>query len=223
MELLLQEWSRGHVPLPARDLPPMSHAMLPAWFPAELRDASSLVRLQAVERLFVPDTPPQACYRVVKGRVTLLRPAPGGAPSIVQHAGEGDWLVEPGPFDKTVTCTAFADRPAVVRAVPIRAFRAALRSDAEFANAWSREIALRAKRLQLTVERLSLTRASDRILHYLATEGDAARGEVRLAFPLREWARQLGMTGETLSRVLADLEDEGIVVRVGRRGFYLPK
>lgn len=198
--------------------------MLPAWFPDELRGESSLVRLKAGERLFAPDKPPQACYRVVKGRVTLQRQTPDGAPSIVQHAGEGDWLVEPGPFDKNLTCTAFVERPAVVRAVPIRAFRAALRSDAEFANAWGREIALRAKRLQLTVERLSLTRASDRILHYLATEGDAAnRGEVRLAFPLREWARQLGMTGETLSRVLADLEAEGGVVRIGRRGFRLPQ
>jgi CRP-like cAMP-binding protein len=138
----------------------------------------------------------------------------------VQHAGEGEWLVEPSPFDRTVTCSAIAERPAVVRAVPIRAFRAALRRDAEFANAWSRETAQRAKRLQRTVERLSLIRASDRILHYLATEGDGV--EVRLAFPLREWARQLGMTGETLSRVLADMEAEGNVVRIGRRGFRLP-
>jgi CRP-like cAMP-binding protein len=195
--------------------------MLPAYFPTELREASSLIRLKAGERLFSPDAPPLACYRVLKGRVALLRPAADGASLDVQHAGEGEWLVEPSPFDRTVTCSAIAERPAVVRAVPIRAFRATLCRDAEFANAWSRETAKRAKRLQLAVERLSLTRASDRILHYLATEG-AGGGEVHLAFPLREWARRLGMTGETLSRVLADMEAEGNVVRIGRRGFRLP-
>ncbi|MBI4988954.1 MAG: Crp/Fnr family transcriptional regulator [Rhodocyclales bacterium] len=198
-----------------------SEPMLPAYFPAELREASSLIRLKAGEHLFSPDAPPLACYRVLKGRVALLRPAADGASMDVQHAGEGEWLVEPSPFDRTVTCSAIAERPAVVRAVPIRAFRATLRRDAEFANAWSRETAQRAKRLQLTVERLSLIRACDRILHYLATEG-AGGGEVYLAFPLREWARRLGMTGETLSRVLADMEAEGNVVRIGRRGFRLP-
>lgn len=219
MELLLRDQPRNHVAAPATDPLPAITPMLPAYFPTELREASSLIRLQAGECLFSPDAPPLACYRVLKGRVALLRPAADGASLDVQHAGEGEWLVEPSPFDRTVTCSAIAERPAVVRAVPIRAFRAGLRRDAEFANAWSRETAQRAKRLQRTVERLSLIRASDRILHYLATEGDGV--EVRLTFPLREWARQLGMTGETLSRVLADMEAEGNVVRIGRRGFRL--
>lgn len=221
MELLLRDRPRDHVAAPATDPLPAINPMLPAYFPAELREASSLIRLNAGERLFTPDKPPLACHYVVKGRITLLRSAAYGSPFVAQHAAEGDWLVEPGPYDKSVSCSAIADRPSIVRAVPIRAFRASLRRDAEFANAWNRETAQRAKRLQRTVERLSLIRASDRILHYLATEG-AAGGEVRLGFPLREWARQLGMTGETLSRVLADMEAEGSVERIGRRGFRLP-
>lgn len=219
-ELLLKGDSAKLAISPAIDCSP--EPMLPAYFPAELRDASSLIRLKVGERLFTPDAPPLACYRVVQGRISLLRPAGEGLPLVVQHAAVGDWLVEPGPYDKRVDCSAIADRPSIVRAVPIRAFRATLRRDAEFANAWSGETARRVKRLQLMVERLGLTRASDRILHYLATE-DSVGGEVRLAFPLREWARQLGMTGETLSRVLADMEAEGSVVRTGRRAFRLKR
>lgn len=217
--LLLKEPTQKFALYPGIDFP--TATMLPAYFPAELRQASSLIRLQAGERLFSPEVPPLACYRVEKGRILLSRPL-ASTPLVLQHAREGDWLVEPSPYDKTVSCSAIAERPAVLSAVPLRAFRAALRRDADFANAWSREAARRAKRLQQTVERLGLTLASDRIRHYLATEGGAG-GEVHLTFPLREWARQLGMTGETLSRVLADMEDEGSVVRIGRRGFRLPK
>ena len=91
-----------------------------------------------------------------------------------------------------------------------------------FANAWARETALTARRLQRTVERLTLSLASERILHYIATEADARSGELALAFPLCEWARRLGMKGETLSRVLAEMEAGGSVLRIGRRGFRLP-
>lgn len=220
LEVPQRESPKACTPWPHPAFP--TPTMLPAYFPADLCEASSLLRLDAGEQLFAADTPPLACYRVVRGSVALLRTAAGGAPSVVQRAGEGDWLVEPGPYDKRATCSAIAKRPSIVRAVPIRAFRAELRRDAEFANGWGRETALRARRLQLTVERLSLIRASDRILHYLATEG-AADDEVRLEFPLREWARQLGMTGETLSRVIADMEADGSVVRTGRRGFRLSK
>lgn len=220
LDALLRESPQARAPSPRPAFP--TPTMLPAYFPADLREASSLLRLAAGEQLFAADTSPLACYRVVKGSMSLLRPVAVGGPLVVQHAGEGDWLVEPGPYDKRTTCTATAERPTIIRMVPIRAFRDGLRRDAEFANGWGRETALRARRLQLTVERLSLIRASDRILHYLAMEG-ADGGEVHLDFSLREWARQLGMTGETLSRVVADMETEGSVERIGRRGFRLLK
>jgi CRP-like cAMP-binding protein len=196
--------------------------MLPAYFPAALREASFLFRAAAGERLFESGAAVQACYRVVKGRITLFRSADCGTQIVLQHAADGDWLIEPGPFDKTFSCSASVDGAATLRAVPARAFRKALQADAAFANAWARETALTARRLQRTVERLSLIRASDRIVHYIATESDANTGELYLSFPLREWARRLGMTGETLSRVLADMEAGGSVLRTGRRGFRLP-
>jgi CRP-like cAMP-binding protein len=196
--------------------------MLPVYFPAELREASSLLRVGAGERLFEAGTAVQACYRIVRGCVTLYRRTADGTPLVLQHAADGDWLIEPGLFERTVTCAAAAERATTLRAVPVRAFRKALQEDAAFASAWARETALTARRLQCTVERLSLIRASDRIVHYIATESDAKTGELYLSFPLREWARRLGMTGETLSRVLADMEAEGCVLRTGRRGFRLP-
>ena len=206
------------VPIPVESHP----GMLPAYFPAELREASSLLRVGAGERLFEAGVALQACYRVVKGRITLFRQTADGARIVLQHAADGDWLIEPGPFDRTVSCSAIVARPATLRALPARVFRKALQEDAAFANAWARETALTAHRLQRTVERLSLIRASDRVVHYIATEADAQSGELSLPFPLREWARRLGMTGETLSRVLADMEAEGSVLRIGRRGFRLP-
>lgn len=196
--------------------------MLPDYFPSGLREASVLYRAAAGGRLFEAGAAVQACYRVVRGRVTLFRQTADGTQIVLQHASDGDWLIEPGPYDKAVTCLAVVERATTLRAVPVHAFRKALGEDAAFANSWARETALTARRLQRTVERLSLIRASDRIVHYIATESDARTGELSLSFPLREWARRLGMTGETLSRVLADMEVEGSLLRTGRRGFRLP-
>lgn len=191
--------------------------MLPAYFPAELRKASSLLRVTAGERLFEAGAAVQACYRVVKGRMTLFRQTADGARIVLQHAADGDWLIEPGPYEKLVSCFAVAERDTTLRALPARAFRKALQEDAAFANAWARETALTARRLQRTVERLTLTLASDRVVHYIATEADAKTGELILGFPLCEWARRLGMKGETLSRVLGEMEAGGSVLRTGRR------
>lgn len=196
--------------------------MLPAYFPVPLRAAATLLKAAAGERLFAAGEAVQACYRVIRGRVTLFRLAADGTPIVLQQAADGDWLIEPGPYDKAITCFAVADRATTLRAVPVRAFRKALREDAAFANAWARETALTARRLQRTVERLTLLLASERIVHYIATEADEGSDELVLAFPLCEWARRLGMKGETLSRVLADMEAAGSVVRSGRRGFRLP-
>lgn len=199
-----------------------THSMLPAYFPVELRKASTLMRAGARESLFETGHAVQACFRVVKGRVTLFRMNADGGRIVLQQATDGDWLIEPGPYDKTVTCSAIAERPTTLRAVPVRAFRKVLREDAAFANDWARETAQTARLLQRTVERLTLSLASDRIVHYIATEADAKTGELSLNFPLCEWARRLGMKGETLSRVLADMEAAGSLLRIGRRGFRLP-
>lgn len=197
-------------------------SMLPAYFPAELRQASALMKADARESLFETGHAVQSCFRVVKGRVTLFRMSADGARIVLQQAADGDWLIEPGPYDKTITCSAVAERPTILRAVPVLAFRRVLRENALFANDWARETALTARRLQRTVERLTLSLASDRIVHYIATESDVKSGELVLNFPLCEWARRLGMKGETLSRVLAEMEAEGSLLRTGRRGFRLP-
>ncbi len=170
-------------------------SMLPAYFPHALRRASTPMKAGAGEQLFAAGETVQACYRVVKGRVMLMRTTADGGRIVLQQAADGDWLIEPGPFDKTVSCSAVADRPTTLRAVPMRAFRKVLQEDAAFANAWARETALTARRLQRTVERLTLSLASERILHYIATEADARTGELTLDFPLCEWARRLGMKG----------------------------
>lgn len=194
---------------------------LPAWFPSALRQASRSLTLAAGQRLFETGGPVRACYRVVTGGVSLLRPGPASAQALVQRAADGEWLVEPDPHDKVVTCLAVAQRATILCAVPARAFRKALREDAGFAVAWMRETARTARRLQRAVERLSMSRASDRIVHYLATESDAGSCELELTFPLCEWARRLGVSGETLSRTLADMQAHGSVLRCGRRMFRL--
>ena len=67
------------------------------------------------------------------------------------------------------------------------------------------------KRLRLQCERLALHRVQDRVLHLLATEGEA--GRYLVPGGLKSLAAELGVTHEALYRGLSALEQAGRLAR----------
>jgi CRP-like cAMP-binding protein len=155
---------------------------VPAYFPGPLREASKTIEVAAGGYLFHQGAAASACYRVVRG----------GTAATLQHAGTGDWLHEPGPYDDLHGSSAVAETPSLVLAVSARQFRAELRRDSSFASAWGLESAETARRLQRRVERLVLP-ARERVLHYLATEAAGViAGEYPVGKSRYQWADERG-------------------------------
>jgi DNA-binding MarR family transcriptional regulator len=50
-------------------------------------------------------------------------------------------------------------------------------------------------------------------LHYLHTEGEGPHCEVDLIGSIKDLARELGLTHETLYRTLGRLEQDGVIAR----------
>ena len=188
---------------------------VPAYFPGPLREASKTIEVAAGGYLFHQGAAASACYRVVRGAVRLEKVSLDGTAATLQHAGTGDWLHEPGPYDDLHGSSAVAETPSLVLAVSARQFRVELRRDSSFASAWGLELAETARRLQRRVERLVLP-ARERVLHYLATEAAGVIAGEYLVGSMHGWAGQLGIAAETLSRALSDLIAEGLVERDGR-------
>lgn len=61
------------------------------------------------------------------------------------------------------------------------------------------------------LERLAIKSASERVLHYIHTEGTGPHSVVKLAGTVKDLAPELGMTHEALYRTLARLKRDRIV------------
>ncbi len=187
---------------------------VPAYFPGPLREASRTIEVAAGDYLFHQGAVASACYRVVRGIVRLEKVSPGGTAATLQHAGAGDWLREPNPYDDLHGSSAAAVAPSLVLAVSARQFRTELHRNISFTSAWGLEAAETARRLQRKVERLVLP-ARDRVLHYLVTEDMGTGADGCEIGSMHEWAEQLGIAAETLSRAVSDLRNEGCIESQG--------
>ena len=83
----------------------------------------------------------------------------------------------------------------------------------EFAHQWVALLARQLHAARARLERLALKSAAERVLHYLHTEGKGPRCEVALAGSVKDLAKELGLTHESLYRTLARLEQDGVVTR----------
>jgi CRP-like cAMP-binding protein len=101
---------------------------------------------------------------------------------------------------------------------PVRAVFLVL---AEFTRQW---VALLARQLHASrarSERLALKSAAERVLHCLHTEGKGPRCEIMRAGSVKDFARELGLTHESLYRTLARLEQDGVIARKDQRLFIV--
>jgi DNA-binding Lrp family transcriptional regulator len=59
--------------------------------------------------------------------------------------------------------------------------------------------------------------ARDRVLHYLQIAAQPDRTTVTLERPLKEIAQEIGISPESLSRALRELQQEGMITRSRKR------
>lgn len=175
-----------------------------------------MLALKKQERLFGHGESISCLYRVVQGRISLVHYTPGGGEVVLMRIGAGEFIAECSVCCDIYTCEARADADCLIVAVAMADFDRCLFEDAGFARAWALDLARRLKGQFLRYERLSLRSARERVLHYLCSEA-GSDGAVSLPGTHTEWAGDLGLTKETLYRVLSGLEAEGLVLRDGRR------
>lgn len=156
-----------------------------------------------------------ALYCVYSGRVRLYRLTPGGGLRVLR-------FVEPGQLFGVAdlltglsrTVTAEAAETAEVCRFPARFATALARRDPGFALALTSSMALDLRR----TEELLLDVASpvrDRVARLLLEIAGAETAEIPMS--RLEMAQLIGTTPETLTRVLSELDREGVIRRSRRR------
>lgn len=167
--------------------------------------------------VFRKGDPVRAVFLVLDGEVRLSRFAHDGSEIALHRAGRGDFFAEAA----LNTPRWIASRSSTLLAFSAVKVRALIAKDREFARQW---VALLARQLHASrarSERLALKSAAERVLHYLHSEGKGPRCEVMLAGSVKDLARELGLTHESLYRTLARLEQDGVIARKDQRLFIV--
>ncbi len=95
-------------------------------------------------------------------------------------------------------------------------FLTLLQTNLDLSTAFARMLAGNLKRQCGRLERMRLTSAKDRVLHYIACESRDGR-HLELPFTLAHWAAELGIEPESLYRTLSQLEKACLIHRDGRQ------
>jgi len=166
-----------------------------------------------------------AFFIVVQGQVRLYMTAPNGNEKVIELVGAGQSFAEALVFlERPCPINAQTLSDALLLQVPRQALLAELQIDAGFAL---RMLAGMSRRLHGLVQDLqagSLQSGLQRVVGYLLRDvdpGQPAPAVVRLPAAKATVASLLSLTPEYFSRVLHDLEAEGLL-EIDRRDIRLP-
>lgn len=172
------------------------------------------------EEIYAQDDEAEMLYRVVRGVVRTSRLTCDGRRQVGDFYYAGDLFgLEPGP-DHRFAAEALTDcEVALVRRSSVRAFAGDVEVDRAILEATRREM----ERLQEHVMLLGRKSARERVASFLMGLAQGRAGEIELPMGRQDMADYLGLTIETVSRMLTNLRDEAIVNFPNARRFQVRK
>jgi CRP/FNR family transcriptional regulator len=169
------------------------------------------------ELLFSQGDPCTGFFLVIDGMIKIFRLSPDGREKVLVVVPPGQTFAEAALFgDGRFPAYAEALSPSKLLFFPKGPFLSLLREDPDLSFKLLASIATWLKRMVGLIEELTLQSASGRFAHYLLSETAPSDRTLRLALSKKDLAGRLGITPETLSRLLADLAGRQILQVRGR-------
>jgi len=176
--------------------------------PESLRRLAADMKLVAGSVLAHVGSRPKFMYFVCQGELRLRRISVNGTEVVLQRCTSG-FVAEASLESSAYHCDVAVIENSQVLTFPIQAFRAILREDVVFCQFWMARLAREVRTLRAQCERLALRTASERVQHYIESEG--RNGRLALRQTRKAWAAQLGLTHEALYRTLATLVADQVI------------
>lgn len=171
--------------------------------------------------IFHEGEPCHGFYIVESGAVKLYKESPDAKEHVLHLALPGDCFGEAALFLGTgYPASAAAVQDSILILLRRDEFLQLLRDNPEISFRLMASMATWSHRLVRSIEALTLKDASARFASYLLSklpEKPLDGAVVDLGMPKQVLASHLGMTGETLSRLLARFEADGIIITQGRK------
>jgi CRP-like cAMP-binding protein len=172
----------------------------------------SVRRLVAGAALFRQGDPSFGIFRLVSGRISLVRVTPGGMEVPMHTARPGELFAEASIFSACYHCDAVAMRDSEVLVYAKAELTHQLKQSKEDLWAFTAELARRVHDLRTRLEVRQIRSATERVLQSLRLRCDLS-GTWRVDGTLKTFAEEIGLTHEAFYRALATLERDGRIIR----------
>ena len=187
----------------------------------EIAHTSRIIEYDTGEHLFFQGENAEHFYMVISGQIKLTRLTPDGNEKVIEIIMPGQTFAEAVMFmkreDYPVTATAVA--PTSVISFSNRCFMQILRNSNETCIHLLGDLAGRLRGRLQEIENLTMKNATYRVVRYFILQLEG-RGDNKhmLELPIQKQliASRLSITPETLSRILHNLKDSGIIENKGK-------
>ncbi|MGE5638554.1 MAG: Crp/Fnr family transcriptional regulator [Clostridia bacterium] len=186
---------------------------------AELVRTARRISAARSEVLYGPAREAEGLYVVATGSVALVVHENDGREKVVEICGPGDCLGEDALLGDSVALTARTVAPSLLVLVPRAPLLSILERDAGLARSLLKSLSRKLARAASQIGGQSARSGQQRLIGYLLQHvGPDERGPalVTLAVPKRIVASLLGLSKETLSRLLSLLASKGMIEMKGR-------
>ena len=187
---------------------------------SQLAAGTSEVGLSKGRILFQKGTLLDSFYAVVSGQIKLAFSSPQGNEKVVSIVGPGQSFGEAVMFlEKPSLVFAQALEDSHLLSIAKRGIFAAIDRDSAFARRMLAGLSVRLHGLIQDVENYSLHSSTERVIGFLLQlAGAPANGSIDIELPASKHiiASRLNLTPETLSRVLHNLSESGLISVKGK-------
>lgn len=191
---------------------------------AQLARNTSMKSYERGDMVFQPGERPSGLLLVAEGTLKLAVRGANGEQKVIALIEEGQICASALAFlDRPSALEASALTPVTIVSIPASAVFTAMQSDAELSRRVVEHLSLRVLSLVDEVEGITLRTGLQRLAGYvetLARERGNGSHAVRLPATKTLIAAQLGIAKETLSRLLHELVEKGVIC-VARRELFI--
>lgn len=186
---------------------------------SNLSSGTRELRLSRNEMLFNKGDVPEGVYLVVMGQVKLFIPSTQGWEKVVHMEGPGSSFGEAVVFmDRPYPVSAQATQDSIVLVISKEILSRAIESSVDLCRKMLSSLSMRMHELLSDIEACTLRSSAQRVICYLSqmAPADALSYEIALQSSKQTLAAQLNLAPETLSRVLTQLGNAGLIQVQGR-------
>lgn len=178
---------------------------------ARLEEGQTRRSIAAGTVLFLEDDPGEAFYRLVSGAIRLFRTTPDGREVTIHLVAPGDLFAEIILFERdTYPVSAVAAEHSTVTVIPRTVVRKLL-ADEEFRDDFLRNLVGKMRFLSQQLYVLATMDVRSRLVRFLQVRYGRRR-EIHCDLTKQDTAAAISVRPETLSRALAALKAEGLLV-----------